>query len=440
MKLCVIGCGYVGLVQAACLAAVGHSVDCYDVDQKRVVSLNLGVVPIHEPGLQDLVVAQIGTGRLRFVGSLVEALAGATVAFVCVGTPPLDDGSADLSNVLAAVRDVAACASGPLILVTKSTVPVGTGDRVQGIVAECPHPVAVVSNPEFLAEGRALEDFRRPERVVIGIASSLHQYAADVLADLYRPFMRGGAPILVMRRRSAELAKYACNAMLAARVSFVNEIARVCDAVGADIAEVREGLASDSRIGSKFLHAGPSFGGSCFSKDLSALASLAAGLGVSNEMSMATLESNAAHRSWLVHQLERGATFPAVGWKGVRIAFWGLAFKAHTDDVRDAVALWMANMLDGTGASIVAHDPQAWSTFAAALGPAHHVTYADTPMDAVRGADALVLLTEWPEYAAPDWSAVKAAMRGMFVLDGRNLWRSEDVAAAGLRYQGVGAL
>lgn len=441
MKICVIGCGYVGLVTAAGFAAVGHTVECVDANPERVASLCRGVVPIHEPGLADLMRSSIEAGRLRFTGVMAEALVGASVAFVCVGTPSNDDGSVDLEHVLVAVREVAACASGPLILAMKSTVPVGTGDRVCGIVAECPHPIAVLSNPEFLAEGRAVADFQRPERVVIGMQSQLTGHAADMLADLYRPFMRGGAPILIMRRRSAELTKYACNAMLAARVSFVNEIARICDAVGGDIAEVREGIATDSRIGPKFLYAGPSWQGSCFLKDVRALAALAAEHGVSRDMATATHQSNLAHREWILRILDAHArTFPDIGFAGARVAFWGLAFKAHSDDVRDSISLWLANRLAGTGATIAAHDPQAAGAFVHALGPAEHVTYADTPMDAVQGADALVLLTEWPEYATPDWRGVKSAMRGTFVLDGRNTWRSSDVRAAGLRYQGIGAL
>jgi UDPglucose 6-dehydrogenase len=434
MRIVVFGAGYVGLVSAAGFAEIGHEVLVVDVDEGRASALGRGEMPIYEPGLADLVRRSQLAGRLRFTSS-IDGAGGCDLYFICVGTPALPDGGADVSAVLSAADAIAALEGrGGLpdnkntIVAIKSTVPVGTCDRVEERLGP---GFEVVSNPEFLKEGSALADFFKPDRVLVGARSDA---AREVLRLLYAPLQLSGERILFMGRRSSELTKYASNTMLAMRVSFMNELSRLCHRAGADIRDVRLGVGSDSRIGKAFLHAGPGYGGSCFPKDVQALARIGREHGALMRLAEAAHLANAEQIAFT-----RDLVLAALGDEatGKTVAIWGLAFKPETDDVRESPALPIARDLISRGARVAAHDPEASANFARVVqDPGLRI--ATDPYDAASGADALVLLTEWRSYRAPDFANLKRRMRGSAVVDARNVWRRAEVERAGLRYQGIG--
>ena len=431
MKICVIGTGYVGLVAGAGFADMGNDVTCCDIDGEKIAMLNRGEVPIYEPGLDKLIAHSVQEGRLVFTTDISAGVAGAEVVLLAVGTPPAPDGSADLSYLFKAAETVARALSGWAVLVTKSTVPVGTGDKVEAIVRQhTRHEFAVASNPEFLKEGDAVNDFMKPDRVILGTSDAR---ALSTLQALYAPFTRSSDRILVMDRRSAELTKYAANAMLATRISFMNELARLCDAVGADIELVRKGLGSDARIGTKFLYAGAGYGGSCFPKDLRAVINTAKEAGMSLQV-LAAVE--AVNQQQKHHMAERLSKHFGGDLSGRKIAVWGLAFKPGTDDVRDAPALVLIEDLLAAGARISATDPVAISPARKILG--ERVEFQTSNYHCAEGADALALVTEWHEYRRPNFERLKTMMRQPVLFDGRNVWSPNELRAAGFTYYGMG--
>ncbi len=429
MKIAVIGTGYVGLVSGAGFSDFGHNVVCVDIDDKRVAALRRGEIPIHEPGLPELVRRNASVGRLSFTTSTAEAVAGAQLAIIAVGTPSADDGSADLSYVLEAAKQIGAALTNFTVVVTKSTVPVGTGDKVRAAVAStAKQAFAIASNPEFLKEGDAVNDFLKPQRVIIGADDPR---AIDVLRDAYRGVMRTGDRMQVMDIRSAELTKYAANAMLATRISFMNELARLAEVVGADIEHVRKGIGSDPRIGAKFLFAGAGFGGSCFPKDLRALRHTGRENDVPLSVVEAVVEANEKQKRILGDKVL--AHFGG-NLAGKRIAIWGLAFKPETDDIRESPALTLVDQL--RGAQVVGYDPAAMPNIKAQIGDA--IELADTAYKAAEGADALVLVTEWHELRHPDLPRLASLMRGRALFDGRNVWSPTEARGAGFTYFGIG--
>jgi UDPglucose 6-dehydrogenase len=433
MRIAVIGTGYVGLVAGACFADSGSDVVCVDVDEAKLERLRRGEVPFFEPGL-DALVLRNHPERLRFTSNLAEALADRQIVFVAVGTPPAEDGSADLSHVLGVARDIAAHAPHDLVLVLKSTVPVGTNARVREVVRGSAHRNAVVSNPEFLKEGDAISDFLKPDRIVVGADDD---HAFELMSRLYAPFNRQRDRLIRMSPKSAEIVKYAANALLASRISFMNEIARLCDAVGGDVEDVRIALGADQRIGFEFLYPGLGFGGSCFPKDLRALVRTGQDVGVPMEISKAAVAANATPVLDLVRHIEE-----ALGdLSGKTLALWGLAFKPKTDDVREAPALRVIEEVVRRGAKVRATDPRALETAKvrlAALGLLEGVTLFEDAYEACRGADALVLATEWSQYRSPDAKRIASLLRGKHVFDGRNILGQEELEEAGLTYRGVG--
>ena len=438
MKITMIGTGYVGLVTGTCLAEVGNDVLCVDVDARKIEILNQGGVPIHEPGLEAMIARNVAAGRLRFTTDLDAAVAHGALQFIAVGTPPEEDGSADMQYVLNAARNIGRRMSEFKIVVDKSTVPVGTADRVRAAIAEelrirgVDTPYAVVSNPEFLKEGAAVEDFMRPDRVVIGADD---ERAIAMMRAVYAPFQRNHERLLLMDVRSAELTKYAANAMLATRISFMNELANLADALGADIEHVRQGIGSDPRIGWQFLYPGVGYGGSCFPKDVKALQHTATELGRPLQILGAVETANEAQKLRLV---EKVVARLGADLAGCRFALWGLAFKPNTDDMREAPSLEIIAALAARGARIVAYDPVAMPEARRVFGDAPHIAYAATPMDALTGADALIVVTEWKEFRSPDFDALRAALKQPLVFDGRNLYEPALVRAAGLEYFSIG--
>ncbi len=433
MRIAVVGTGYVGLVAGACFADAGSDVVCVDVDQEKLARLEAGHVPFFEPGLEDLVKRNC-PARLHFTSDLAAAMKGRTIVFVAVGTPPSEDGSADLSHVLGVARDVARLATGDVILVLKSTVPVGTNEKVTAIVRESKERIVVVSNPEFLKEGDALGDFLKPDRIVIGTEDD---HAFELLSRLYAPFNRQRNRLIRMSPKSAEIVKYAANALLATRISFMNEMARLCDAANGDVEDVRVALGADHRIGYHFLYPGIGFGGSCFPKDLRALVRTGEELGLKLEMARAAVVANETPVLDLVRHVEEALG----GLANKTIAVWGLSFKPRTDDVREAPALKFIEKIVAKGARVRATDPQALETTQARLQQAvisAHVELFHDPYVACEGADALVVATEWSEFRAPDAQRVKHLMRGRHVFDGRNTMVPEEITEAGLAYRGVG--
>jgi UDPglucose 6-dehydrogenase len=432
MRIAVIGTGYVGLVAGTCFAESGNDVVCLDIDQEKVAKLRTGIVPIYEPGLEELLKRNVHDGRLRFTTRYEEAIPGAQVAFIAVGTPPGEDGSADMKYVLSAARSIAQNMTGYMVVVDKSTVPVGTARRVREVISGITqHPFDVVSNPEFLKEGAAIDDFMKPDRVVIGSNSPK---AAEVMEELYGPFVRTGNPILQMDVESAELTKYAANAMLATRISFMNEIANLCSKVGANVDMVRKGIGSDDRIGSRFLFSGVGYGGSCFPKDVKAVMHTAEQHGMQFKILQAVESVNEAQKKLLFEMVSKHFNGKLAGKK---FAVWGLAFKPNTDDMREAPAVVVIEHLLGAGAKVVAHDPEAMEE-----AKKHHlgekVTYADKPMDALEGADGLILITEWNEFRRPDFEAVKRLLKQPVVFDGRNIYRRKTLTDLGFTYYGIG--
>ena len=430
MKIAVIGTGYVGLVTGTCLAETGHRVTCVDHDARKIATLRAGGLPIYEPGLEELVKRNVRDGRLDFTTSTAEAVKDVDVAFIAVGTPPGETGEADLSYVLAAAEQIGRSIGRYTVIVNKSTVPVGSADRVSEVVARVAQaPFDVVSNPEFLKEGAAIDDFMRPDRIVVGVAS---ERARAVMTELYSPFVRTEQPILFMDRRSSELTKYAANAMLATRISFMNDIANLCERVGADVDHVRRGMGSDKRIGYPFLFPGAGFGGSCFPKDVRALMTMARGVGLDFDLLRSVERVNERQKRALLEKALKH--FGSL--QGLTFAVWGLAFKPKTDDMREAPAITIIEGLLGNGARVRAHDPVAAEVAASIFGG--RIDLAPDPYSAADGADALILVTEWNEFRQPDFELLKRTMKQPVLFDGRNVWDPAKVRALGFTYQGIG--
>jgi UDPglucose 6-dehydrogenase len=431
MKVTVIGTGYVGLVAGAGFAETGNDVVCADIDEDKIARLKLGEIPIYEPGLEPLVERNLASGRLQFTTDVPQSVRTSDIIFIAVGTPPGEDGSADLKHVLAVARTIGQAMNGEKIVVTKSTVPVGTAAKVrEAIRAETDQPVYVCSNPEFLKEGAAVEDFMKPDRVVLGVDSD---YAGEVLSELYSPFVRTGNAVLLMGIAAAEITKYAANAMLATRISFMNSMARLCEATGADVDMVRRGIGSDSRIGSAFLFPGVGYGGSCFPKDVKALVRTMRECGANPAILEAVEEVNEAQKRFL---LDRVLDRFGADLTGRRFAVWGLAFKPNTDDMREAPSLVTIPALLARGAAVSASDPVAMEE------ARHHfedrITYHRNNYEALEGADALVIHTEWLPYRRPDFQRIREALANPIVFDGRNLYRTERMEELGFEYYSVG--
>ncbi|MHB1864249.1 MAG: UDP-glucose dehydrogenase family protein [Gemmatimonadaceae bacterium] len=431
MNITVVGTGYVGLVVGACLAETGNAVVCADVDEGKIDGLTRNVLPIYEPGLDAYVERNQRDGRLRFTTDVASAIGSAEVVFIAVGTPPDEDGSADLRHVLAVAGEIGKHMRRELVVVTKSTVPVGTAAKVAAAIgAHAQHSYHVCSNPEFLKEGAAVDDFMKPDRVVIGVETD---HARSVMAELYAPFVRTGRPIIFMDIPSAEMTKYAANAMLATRISFMNEIANLCERVGANVDLVRKGVGSDDRIGPAFLFPGPGYGGSCFPKDVKALVRT----GHEYEAPLAVLAAveavNDRQKLRLFEKL-RGVLGDRL--RGARVAVWGLAFKPNTDDMREAPSLVLIEALLAAGASVAAHDPAAMPETRRKLGD--RITYADTGYAALDGADALVVVTDWNEYRHPDFARIKRSLKQPIVIDGRNLYDPPKMRTLGFQYVSIG--
>lgn len=433
MKTGVIGTGYVGLVLGAGLSESGNHVICGDIDEGKIATLKDGGIPIYEPGLEDLVARNAAKGRLEFTTDIPGLVREALVIFIAVGTPPDEDGSADLKHVLACARTIAENMDGYRLVVVKSTVPVGTCDRVrQEVAAHTDHPFDVASNPEFLKEGDAVNDMMRPDRIVVGTATDK---ARDLMADVYAPFVRTDNPILFMDIRSSEMTKYAANAMLATRISFMNEIAALCDAMGADVDNVRRGVGSDPRIGRKFLFPGVGYGGSCFPKDVKALVATGLESGLEMRILEAVEAVNADQKRLLVDKVVRHF---GEDLTGLRFAMWGLAFKPNTDDMREAPAIEIAQGLCERGAEVIAYDPVALEPAREAMGSLEGFAFARDGYEAVKGVDALLLVTEWGEFRQPDLQQLKQSMKQHVVFDGRNIFNGDRLKDLGFTYYGVG--
>jgi UDPglucose 6-dehydrogenase len=431
MKICVIGTGYVGLVAGAGFSDMGNDVICCDVDKSKIDALHRGEIPIYEPGLDKLVARNAAEGRLTFTTDVAKGVAGCEVILLAVGTPPGKDGSADLSFIFQAAETIASAMTGWAVIVTKSTVPVGTGDKIEAILRKgTTHEFAVASNPEFLKEGDAVNDFMKPDRVIVGAED---KRAIDILRALYAPFTRTGDRMLVMDRRSAELTKYAANSMLATRISFMNDLANLCELLGADIELVRRGMGSDARIGPKFLFAGPGFGGSCFPKDLRAAISTGREAGYKLEILDAVVAVNERQKRRLGEKII--AHFGG-NLQGKRIGVWGLAFKPGTDDVREAPALTLIDQLLAAGATVSASDQVAIPAVRKILGD--KIEFESSGYASAKGADAVALVTEWHEFRRPNFERLKSVMRQPVLFDGRNVWNPTELRAAGFTYYGMG--
>ena len=430
MKIAVVGSGYVGLVAGACLAENGNDVICVDKDPAKVRLLQRGQIPIYEPGLEEMVRRNRAEKRLTFTTNLPRGVRAAEIIFVAVGTPTGEDGSADLKHVLDVAREAARAMNGYKVIVNKSTVPVGTAAKVREIVRrETTHPFSVVSNPEFLKQGAAIDDFMKPDRVVIGAEDPR---AADLMKELYAPFTRTGAPIMLMDCASAELCKYAANAMLATRISFMNEVANVCEAMGADVDQVRKAVAADRRIGPSFLFPGVGYGGSCFPKDVKAMLRFAQGARYDFQILRSVEAVNEKQKLRLLDKLR--THFGSI--KGKRIAVWGLAFKPRTDDMREAPSVPLINGLLAEGAHVQVYDPEAMKVARGIFGS--KVTYAENSYAALTGADALLLVTEWNEFREPDYARMRKLMRQPIIFDGRNIYNPEQIRGQGFTYSSVG--
>jgi UDPglucose 6-dehydrogenase len=437
MRVSVIGTGYVGLVTGACLADMGNEVRCLDIDAAKVAMLREGRIPIHEPGLEPVVRRNVEAGRLSFTTDAREAAEFGLVQMIAVGTPPDEDGSADLRHVLAAARAIGRHMTGWRVIVDKSTVPVGTGDRVAEAIAQelaargADHGFAVVSNPEFLKEGAAIEDCMKPDRIVLGLDDAR---AEAVMRELYQPFQRNHERTLVMSRRAAELTKYAANAMLATRISFMNDLSRLAEAVGVDIEDVRRGIGADPRIGWSFLYAGTGYGGSCFPKDVKALIRTAQEHDAPLRLLPSVEEVNETQKTVLV----RKARARLGSLAGRRFALWGLAFKPNTDDMREAPSRAVLEALWAEGATVAAYDPIAADECRRLYGERADLVLAASPLEAVRGADALIIVTEWKEFRSPSFDEIRARLVHPLVFDGRNLYDPAVVARHGLEYHSIG--
>lgn len=431
MHVGVFGAGYVGLVTSGCFAEMGNDVICCDIDAERVERLRRGEVPIYEPSLEELLRRNVTEGRLWFTTDPADAVRESEVLFIAVGTPSDEDGSADVSRVLDVARTIGRHANGPKVIVNKSTVPVGTADRMRAALAEATeHPLVIVSNPEFLKEGAAVDDFMKPDRVVIGTDD---EPSLEILRSLYAPFVRTGNPILVMDTRSAEMTKYAANAMLATRITFMNEIANLCERVGADVDKVRAGIGTDRRIGTSFLFPGVGFGGSCFPKDVRALERLADDVEYEFDLIRAVHRVNDRQKRLLADKIR---SHFGNDLQGLVFAVWGLAFKPRTDDVREAPALALVEALLEAGAIVTAFDPEAMSNARHLLG--NRISYASDAYSALEGADALVVATEWNEFRFPDFRRIRASLKEPLIFDGRNVYDPAAMAAEGFTYYSIG--
>lgn len=433
MKITMIGAGYVGLVSGTCLADFGHEVVCVDLDQSKIDALLSGVMPIYEPGLAELVAANVRAGRLTFTTDLKDGVAGADAAFIAVGTPSRrGDGHADLTYVYQAAHDIAEAMTGPLVVVTKSTVPVGTGDEVERILREVAPDadVAVVSNPEFLREGAAIHDFKRPDRIVIGTSDD---HARAVMQQVYRPLYLNQAPLVFTERRTAELIKYAANAFLATKITFINEMADLCEAVGANVQDVARGIGLDNRIGGKFLHAGPGYGGSCFPKDTLALLKTAEDYDVPSRIVEAVVQVNEARKRAMGRKIIEAMGDGPV--RGKTVGLLGVTFKPNTDDMRDAPSIAIVQALEDAGIHVVAYDPEGME---AAKPIMPHVTFRTDPYAVAEGADALVIVTEWDAFRALDLERLAGLMARPVLVDLRNIYKPEEARALGFAYISVG--
>ncbi|HYT62283.1 MAG TPA: UDP-glucose/GDP-mannose dehydrogenase family protein [Gemmatimonadales bacterium] len=431
MKVAVVGTGYVGLVVGACLAETGNEVVCADLDAAKITGLKSNKLPIYEPGLEPLVTRNQRGGRLEFTTEVGAAVERSDIVIIAVGTPPDEDGSADLQHVLAVARTIGQHMNRPKTIITKSTVPVGTAEKVRAEVAKhTTTPFHVCSNPEFLKEGAAVEDFMKPDRVILGVDSA---ESAQALEELYAPFVRTGNPLIFMDLPSAEMTKYAANAMLATRISFMNQVARLCEAIGADVTLVRKGIGTDRRIGSAFLFPGPGYGGSCFPKDVQALLRMGQAHHVPLDIITAVEAANERQKRLLFEKLGRHFEGKL---NGRVVGVWGLAFKAETDDVRESPALVLVEALLAAGATVRVHDPAALETARRHLGD--RVTYARQAVDVLAGADALAIVTEWLEYRNPDFSRMRQLMRRPLIVDGRNLYDPDRLAKLGFTYDSIG--
>ncbi len=435
MNIAIVGTGYVGLVSGACFAEVGINVTCIDINQEKIDNLKKGIIPIYEPGLEELVIRNHKEGRLRFATDLSSCLNDVEVVFCAVGTPPDDDGSADLRYVLDVARTFGRYINKYAILVTKSTVPVGTSRKIKTVINEellkrgVEIPFEVASNPEFLKEGAAIKDFMSPDRVVIGIES---ERARKVMERLYRPFLLNNFRVIFMDIASAEMTKYAANSMLATRISFMNDIANLCELVGADVNMVRKGIGTDARIGNKFLYAGCGYGGSCFPKDVKALINTGKEHGYHMQIIEAVERVN-EHQKSIVYDKLNKVLSPL---KGKRIAVWGLAFKPETDDMREAPALVVIEKLLSSGAEVIAYDPVAMDEAKRRLGD--RISYAKDMYDAVVDADAIALMTEWKQFRVPSWNVIHKAMKGNLIVDGRNIYDALELMEEGFEYHCIG--
>jgi UDPglucose 6-dehydrogenase len=427
----VVGSGYVGLVTGACLAETGNEVLCADIDARKIERLKVNDIPIYEPGLEELVRRNQSEGRLEFTTDVGKAVESAPVVLIAVGTPPGEDGSADLQHVLEVAAIIGKHLNGYKVIATKSTVPVGTAEKIRAAIqAETDGEFSVCSNPEFLKEGAAVDDFMKPDRIIIGVDS---ERAREVMAELYTPFIRTGNPVLVMDIASAEVTKYAANAMLATRISFMNQMAMFCERVGADVNQVRKGIGSDRRIGPAFLFPGPGYGGSCFPKDVKAVIRTGAEFGMPLDLLEAVQRVNDRQKLVMLDKLR----FVLQGrLEGRTVAVWGLAFKAETDDMRESPSIPLVEGLLARGAGVRVHDPKATDTARAHFG--HRVAYAPDPYGAAQGANALVIVTEWLVYRNPDFDRLKAALVRPLIIDGRNLYDPQRLQTLGFEYHGIG--
>jgi len=436
MKISVVGTGYVGLVSGTCFSETGVDVVCVDVDQRKIDMLKNGQIPIYEPGLEDIYKRNVEKGRLSFTNSLKDSLADAEAVFIAVGTPPDEDGSADLKYVLGVAREIGKNMDHYLVVVTKSTVPVGTSHKVKAAIQDelknrnANIPFDVASNPEFLKEGSAVDDFLKPDRIVVGVESA---EAEKTMRRLYKPFLLNGHPILFMDIASSEMTKYAANSMLATKISFMNDIANLCELVGADASMVRKGIGSDSRIGNKFIYPGTGYGGSCFPKDVQALVKTADEHGHSLEILKAVEAVNYRQKSVLVGKIK---SHFGDNLKGLRFGLWGLSFKPKTDDMREAPSLVIIDLLLKEGASVIAYDPVAMHEAQRIVGD--KITYANDEYEACIDADALVVVTEWPEFRMPNFRVLEKLMKTKTIFDGRNIYEPEEMLEIGFNYYSIG--
>ncbi len=433
MKIAVVGTGYVGLVTGTCFAETGNQVTCVDIDQRKVEKLSNGQITIYEPGLEKIFLRNLKEGRLHFTTNLAEGIKDAVIVFLALPTPPGEDGSADLKYILGVADDLGKLLTDYKVIVDKSTVPVGTADKVHAAIAKnYKGEFAVVSNPEFLREGVAVDDFMKPDRVVVG---TTNEKAKQVMTELYAPFVRSGNPVIFMDERSAELTKYAANSFLAVKISFMNEIARLCERVGADVDMVRKGIGSDERIGKRFLFPGIGYGGSCFPKDVQALVKSSSEVNYNFEILDAVMKVNEEQKLFLIPKIME---YFGGDVKGRRFALWGLAFKPNTDDIREAPALYMIEALTAAGASVSAFDPEAMPNVRQIVGD--KIEFAEGQYDALKDADALIIATEWSEFRTPEFDKITSSLKQRVIFDGRNVYDAAQMRTLGFHYESVGRL